>query len=140
MGLLRAEKKRKISHLGELGISDPLRVAPAAESDVEARSDEKNLLQLRRRFQPTGRLYGWVARRLKYRHDVRVNLDERGTFFWRQMDGNRTLGRIAGALAARFELQAGEAREAVVLFTKMLMTRRLIYLVVPKTSGTAAKA
>jgi len=131
MPLLGRRKRRKIKHLGQLGLSDPLAVTPEAEPDAEARIDEKNLLQVRRRFPARGGLYGWISRKLRYRHEVRINLDERGTRFWQLMDGRRNLDAIAVALGKEFDLERSKAREAVILFTKMLMTRHLVYLRVP---------
>jgi hypothetical protein len=131
MPLLGARKRRKIKHLGQLGLSDPLAVTPEAEQGVDARIDEQNLLQLRRRFTTRGGIYGWISRKLRYRHEVRINLDERGTRFWQLMDGRRSLDAIAAALGREFDLEQSKAREAAILFTKMLMTRHLVYLRVP---------
>jgi len=128
MRLLGSPKRRKIKHLGQLGLTDPLAVTPSAEADVEARVDNKDLLQLRRRFATRGGLYGWLSRKLGYRHEVRVNLDEVGTRFWQLVDGRRSLDQIAATLGGEFDLERSKAREAVILFTKMLMTRRLVYL------------
>ncbi len=130
MGLLSG-KRRKIKHLGQVGIGNPLDVVPAAEPDVEARADSADRLHLRRRFQPTGRIYRRVARLLRYRHEVRVTLDEQGTLFWRLMDGRRTLRSIAADMAATLDGAEDEARRAVILFVKLLMARHLIYLKVP---------
>ena len=131
MGLLGTTKRRKIKHLGELGLTDPLAVTPAAEPDVETRPDEDDLLHLRRSFAPKPGLYGWLSRVMRYRHEVRVDLDERGTMFWRLMDGRRNLDTIAAAMSKRCDLDRSKAREAVIVFVKMLMTRRLVYLKVP---------
>ncbi|NLF29559.1 MAG: PqqD family protein [Planctomycetes bacterium] len=131
MGLLTG-RRRKIRHLGQVGLDNPLDVVPQAEPDVEARPDSRDCLHLRRRFEPTGRLYRHVARLLRHRHEVRIALDERGTLFWRLMDGRRTLRMIAAAMAAALDgADEDEARRAVILFARLLMARHLVYLKVP---------
>ncbi len=65
------------------------------------------------------------------KRDMRVNLDKHGSFFWRLIDGQRTLHEIERVLREHESLQRRESREAVVLFVKMLMNRRLIWLKTP---------
>ena len=55
-------------------------------------------------------------------------LDQRGTWFWKQIDGRRSLLTLAGRMAREFDLSPEESRAAVVVFTKMLMLRHLIVL------------
>ncbi|MFW6153628.1 MAG: PqqD family protein [Planctomycetota bacterium] len=131
MGLLSG-KRRKIKHLGQVGVDNPLDVVPDTEPNVEARSDSTDCLHLRRRFEPRGRLYRRVARLLRHRHEVRVVLDEQGTLFWRLMDGRRTLRTIAAEMAvAMDDADEDETRRAVILFAKLLMARHLVYLKIP---------
>jgi hypothetical protein len=63
---------------------------------------------------------------------VRVNLDANGTAFWRQIDGRRSLRDIECVVRQQTQQDRKESEKATVLFTKMLMLRHLIYLVVPK--------
>lgn len=121
-------KPKKVKSLADLGVDDPLAVVPEIEPGVEAKRDNKQLLQVRRKMEPKPGLYGWFSRVLKYRHEIRVNLDEAGTFFWGLLDGRRTIGRIADAMAERFGTEQAEARKSAVLFAKALMNRRLIHL------------
>ena len=133
MSLFR--KKRKIKHLGEVGIHNPLEVIPVVEADTEARRDERGLLQIRRAMQPKRGLYEWVSRKFRFRHDIRINLDEVGSFFWEQIDGRRTLDDVTGAIRKQFDLKLDESRKAVIMFTKVLLLRHLVYLKVPSPAG-----
>ena len=113
-------------------MDNPLDVVPDTEPGVEARPDSTDCLHLRRRFEPTGRLYPRVARLLRHRHEVRVALDEQGTLFWRLMDGRRTLRAIAAEMASTLDgADEEQARQAVITFVKLLMARHLVYLKVP---------
>ena len=124
-------RRKRVRNLSDLGVGDPLSVVPAAEANVEARQDDCQRVQLRRMIEPKPGLYRRVARLLRYRHDVRVNLDEGGSCFWRQIDGRRDLGSIAVAVGKHLGVDDDEARKAVMAFTRALMIRRLIYLKLP---------
>lgn len=62
---------------------------------------------------------------------ARTLLDVNGGFFWRQIDGVRTLGQIADALRQQMNRPEEETREAAIAFTQDLMKRNLIVLKVP---------
>ena len=64
---------------------------------------------------------------------ARTLLDEHGGFFWRQIDGVRTLGQIADAVRKQMNRPEMETRAAVISFTKDLMKRNLLSLKVPLT-------
>jgi hypothetical protein len=64
---------------------------------------------------------------------ARTLLDEHGEFFWRQIDGVRTLGQIADAVRKQMNRPEDETREAAITFTQDLMKRNLIVLKVPLT-------
>ena len=63
-----------------------------------------------------------------------VCLDELGTFYWKQVDGRRTLAEIERRLRDHVPMERSQSRDAVVLFTKMLMRRSLIALKLPGQS------
>ena len=124
-------RKKKVENLADLGLRNPLMVVPAIEEGVEVRRDDANLLQLRKQLAPKPGIYTWVSKVLKYKHDVHINLDEQGTFYWDQIDGQKTLDSVAKALVKRFSIDLDNARKSVIAFTKSLMLRQLVYLIVP---------
>src|SRR5690554_2305523 len=98
---------------------------------VEAREDSQGCLQLRRCVEPGRGLGGFLAERLGFRRPLRVNLDATGTLFWKQIDGRRSLREIERIVRQRAGLEREDSEKAVVLFTKMLMLRRLVNLKLP---------
>jgi len=95
---------------------------------VEARTDNRALIQLQRTSTPQRGLERFFAGRFGLRSRQRVNLDAHGTFFWQQIDGRRDLAEIARRVREQHGLDEKEGRDAVVSFTAMLMRRRLINL------------
>lgn len=132
--------KRKTSAPADqaLPARDPLAAVPLLAANVEFGTDNLGLIQLRRRLEPKGPLTRTMTRWAGLRYAARLNLDAAGSFFWRQIDGRRTLDAIAAALAAQFAWSTDQARTAVLEFTRVLMLRHLIRLQVE--AGTAAKA
>ena len=127
MGWLRRGKRDRPKAAGPPP-ADPLSAVPGVAPDVEWRPDAAELIQVRRRWRPQRGLAGLVARTFRLESVCRVNLDERGSFFWRQIDGRRDLRHIASRLAEQFDLTEGQAGDATVRFVKQLMTRCLIVL------------
>jgi len=111
---------------------------PEAAPGVEAAEDSSARLQLRLKLRHRPGLTGIVARALHFRPAVRVNLDERGTLFWQLIDGRRTLRDIEKTVRERWQVDEKESRQAVVLFTKMLMTRHLMNLRVARRDMSGA--
>jgi hypothetical protein len=103
---------------------EALKAVPAAAPETEAKLDDRGVLHLRR---PMPAPRGWL-RFFKSRQWIRVELDERGAWFWERMDGRHSLAVLARAMTRQFRIDADEARAAVVAFTKMLMLRHLVVL------------
>lgn len=103
---------------------EALKVVPEVAPETEAKQDDKGVLHLRRPM-PTAR--GWL-RYFKTRQWIRVELDERGKWFWDRINGKHNLAAIARAMTEEFDVDREEAQAAVVAFTKMLMLRHLIVL------------
>ena len=118
-------------------MADPFDAVPHVAQGVEARADAAGLLQVRRLAPPRRSLLGPLRRALRPPTEGRINLDERGTFFWRQIDGRRNVRAVMRALAKRFGLDRSDARAATILFVKALMLRGLIHLEVdrPRADG-----
>ncbi len=55
-----------------------------------------------------------------------VILDEKGAFFWKQIDGENNLFDIRQALQREYRLSAEESNQSTILFIKMLMRRHFI--------------
>jgi hypothetical protein len=98
---------------------------------VRARADEQGRLQLKQSPPPGRGLRGFLARHFSMFPSRRACLDEKGTFFWQQIDGQTTLGEIEARLREHYRLEQRQSMDAVVLFTKMLMRRGLIALQLP---------
>ena len=132
--MFKFRRQRKDRALGVArGAWQPLDAVPLPAEGVSARLDDQSLVQLNKRGTPRPGLYRLAARLFRYRYNVRVNLDERGSYFWQLMDGRRSLQQIADGLARKCSLDAEQSREAVMLFTEALMLRRLICLQTPES-------
>ena len=111
---------------------DPLSLVPELEAHVQAATDRRKLLQLRRRLEPKPGLGRWIARRLGQRLEPRVLLDAQGTFFVEQLGEARDLGAIAHRMAEHFQRPLPDCREACVIFSRELTRRGLLRLVTPE--------
>ena len=112
---------------------DPFAACPVHAPYVEAREIDGKV-QVRLQPPPSAGRGGWrasLARRLTMFPFRLVCLDELGTFYWKQVDGRRTLAEIERRLRDHARLEPGQSRDAVVVFTKMLMRRSLIALKLP---------
>jgi hypothetical protein len=58
-------------------------------------------------------------------------LDKNGAVFWSMVDDRSSLTKIATLLAETLHIEMSAAQDSVVLFTKMLMTRRFLALQIP---------
>jgi hypothetical protein len=111
--------------------SHPLDAVPVIPEEVEHEVDNLSRVLIRRpRPYPKG-WRGRLSRRMRLRHDVRISLDERGSFFWNLIDGHRPLRDIARQLRREYSLGDQESRDATVKFTQTLMLRGAICLMLP---------
>jgi len=111
--------------------NDPFAACPVRIPFIRAKSDTQGRLQLKHSPPPGRGLRGFLARQFSLFSVKRIFLDERGSFFWNLIDGHRTLAEIERSLARQYDLEAQQSRDAVILFTKMLMRRGLIGLKLP---------
>jgi len=109
---------------------DPLAAVPRIAPDVEAEVDNLGLIQVRRRYHAHSRL----GRLLRFRYQRQLHLDAPGSFYWRQIDGTRTLETIAARVSAERQCPLADARRAVATFTRDLMQRDLVQLQVEDPS------
>jgi hypothetical protein len=110
---------------------DPLDAVPLVPPDVSATEAEGRRgpeVRVTRRLRPGrglgGRLVAWMGGD----YPIRVALDGAARFFWRQIDGRRSLAEIAAAVRREYGMGEDEARRATIEFTKSLMRRHLIGL------------
>ncbi len=127
-------KKKPPSALGPPH-TDPFLAVAHLDSKAQVRHDSSGHLQIRRPLPERPGPSEFLARALGLRRAVRVNLDERGTFFWRQVDGKRSLGEIETLVRGRYELTAQDSRAATMVYTKALLLRHLIHLELPHMSN-----
>lgn len=109
-------------------VRDPFEAVPHLAKGVQVRRDSQGHLQIRKEIEPKPGLSDLLARKLKLRRDVRVNLDDRGTFYWEQIDGKAPLREIEKRMRRKFKLKQDESRKATIVFTKSLMLRHLVLL------------
>lgn len=64
-----------------------------------------------------------------------AGLNETATFVWRQVDGARTVGQIAGLVAHRYRVSEADALRDVCRFFEKLRERDLIELAAPPGPG-----
>lgn len=126
---LTEEEERVLEHLP--GDYDPLDAIPHVSPGAEARANDEGIMQVRMVLPPKPGLNEFLARKLGMRRNFRLQLDEQGTFFWKQIDGQANLKEIVKRLRKKYNLKHEEAVKAVVIFTKMLMARYVIQLEVP---------
>lgn len=103
----------------------PLEAIPIRSGKVEQRRSDRGEIHLLGTFPHTG-LFGRLMP--KSERTVQVALDDKGSFFWSLLNGQRDLFEISDKLQSRFSLEESESREATILFVKMLMRRGFIRL------------
>lgn len=135
--MIKRRKHRAASPLESAAMHhNPLTAVPFVPQGIEAGLDGAGLIQVRRVESPRGRVGRTVYKLLHFRPQRVVKLDERGSFFWSSIDGERDLLEISASLATRFGVEPKFARESVMLFTKALMLKRLIHLKLPIHEAT----
>ena len=77
-----------------------------------------------------GPLARWLQPRLK-KPNIRVNLDEFGSFVWRKMDGEATFPKIVEAMRGEFGEKIEPADERLYKFLITLQKSEFIQLLVP---------
>jgi hypothetical protein len=110
----------------------PLDAIPDVMATVESRTGRDGLVQVRQPRLYTGGLSRRLARLVRWRADVIIQLDEYGSFYWRQINGQRSLDELATQFSERFGRTPEESRRAVLQFTRELLARRLVYLKQPE--------
>ena len=122
------------SHTGKGGFSgkagrNPLSATPIIPDYVEGKADAHGLIYVRVAVAyREGSRFRWLQKLKQLGRNQGVRLDERGTFFWNQVDGKQSLADIEKVLRRHFNLNSKESRTAVIEFTQLLMARRLIAL------------
>jgi len=114
-------------------IRDPFAVIPIQPENVDQRRDSSGMIHLRLRIEPQG-FAKKVAVWLRYDYARKIELDENGTFYYSHVDGETTLNIIVDRLAEKLGVERRDAEEAVILFTKKLMTMNMLALKVPATA------
>lgn len=77
-----------------------------------------------------GPLARWLQPKLK-RPNMRVKLDEIGSFAWRRMDGETPFGAIAGAMREHFGEKVEPAEERLEKFYTILCRDKFVELYRP---------
>jgi hypothetical protein len=119
-------------------IPQALRAIPRRPETVEVKEDSRGMLHLRVTQAPGG-FAKKVAEWLHQSYTRTYELDEFGTFYYRQVDGATSLKKIAKRLYQEFGPQTGRSRDeiemAVVIFTKSLMLKNALELLVERSSS-----
>jgi len=105
---------------------EALALAPLPSRDVQASETAGGLVRLSVPVAVRPALAGLAKRLGVWDGKVlrkTVELDAIGSFVWRMSDGRTTVGEIGAALAARYKLDADEARLAVAEFLRQLGRR-----------------
>jgi hypothetical protein len=117
-------------------ISNPFAVVPVKAGNVEVRRDSKGMVHLRITM-PLAGLRKRVADWLGYDYSRKIELDEHGSLYFSLVDGVNTLKTIVDQMVAKSNRSRKEVEEAVILFTKKLMTMNMICLMVPQDGKKA---
>ena len=115
--------KKKVQGVFE----NPLDAVPFIPESVEMKEDSAGNLQMRVE-QKLSRLRTRVAGWLGQDHSTKVALDEHGSFFIRQVDGERDLREIVKAMVVHSGRSREDVEAGVMLYTKKLMTKNMIAL------------
>jgi hypothetical protein len=110
--------------------NNPFAACPVPAPFVQV-EETNGQIQVRQTPPPKHGIRAFLARRFSMFPFRLVCLDERGSFYWKQIDGKRTLGEIEQRLRVEYKMEPAQSRDAVILFTKMLMRRSLIALKLP---------
>jgi hypothetical protein len=100
----------------------------ASEPGSDAETGERQRVVIERPLPPVRGLRGLVQRVSALTGVRRVRLDERGSFVWRQIDGERTVAEIARELGAEFGAEVEPADERVALLLRSLDRERFVEL------------
>jgi len=111
-------------------ISNPLAVVPLKPGNVEVKKDKQGLIYLKM-TPPLKPFKRKVAEWLRYEYSAKVELDEVGSLYYSLVDGQQTLSTIIDAMAQKLGKSRKEMAQDVVAFTKSLMTRNMLILMVP---------
>lgn len=112
-------------------IGDPLVVIPRVAKGVVVREASNGEYHLRKTYPPQGRVRKFLHRRLGWKRETYHNLDQRGTYFWKQIDGKRSVSDIMERLMKEWSITREEAMEASVVYIQHLMVRNLVVLEIP---------
>ena len=111
---------------------DPFTAIPQQPENVDQRRDSQGMIHLRLRIEPQG-FAKKIADWLHYDYAQKLELDEYGTFYYSRVDGNATLHDIVEDMAREYaDWNRKQVEEAVILFTKKLMTMNMLALRVPQ--------
>jgi hypothetical protein len=117
-------------------VSNPFAVIPVKAGNVEVKQDSRGMIHLRMTVPLAGfrkRVADWCG----YDYSQRIELDEHGTLYFSLVDGVNTLKTIVDRMAAKTDRSRKEVEDAVILFTKTLMTKNMIGLLVPQDGKKA---
>ncbi len=104
----------------------PYAAVPLRGERVEARVSSRGDLHLHVTLPPGNRWERTLFRLTGAGKTRQVVLDEKGAFFWKQIDGKNNLFAIRRALETEYRLSETESGESTILFVKMLMRRHFI--------------
>jgi len=130
---------KTIESLAEIGLENPLQAIPVPEQGVETKYDPKSRAQLRRVLPPKRGMYAWISKRMGYQHFTRIDLDEGGSLFWKEVDGKTSLNEVANRLKESFDCTHEQAIKACLTFSRELMLRRMICLRIPGDEDQPAR-
>ena len=128
----------KVSQPQRPAIADPFAVIPVQPDNVDQRRDTSGKIHLRLRVEPKG-FTKKVADFLRYDYARKIELDENGTFYYGFVNGETPLSVMVEKMAEKLGVERAKAEEAVILFTKKLMTMNMIALKVPESAQASGR-
>jgi len=114
-------------------IRDPFAAIPVQPENVDQRRDSSGMIHLRLHIERQG-VAKKIADWLRYDYSRKIELDENGTFYYSHVDGETPLAVIVEKLTEKLGVEPRQAEEAVILFTKKLMTMNMLALKVPQSA------
>ncbi len=101
-----------------------LDLVPKKSSKVKCEQREEELIRL---IVPRDSLVDRIVRKLFFTPDAfKIDLDELGSFVWRQIDGQKTIYEIGQQLKEEFKEEAEPLYERLVQFMNILKNNKFI--------------
>ena len=125
--LLKADEPKKEPEFAGYA-KDPFLAMPVKNNLAETKVAENSCVQIRLRVPPKPGIGSFFANKLGFHRDMRLNLDEQGSYFWSLLGNKMLLRDIEKKFRNKYSLKEEDSRRATIQFTRSLLVRKIINL------------